>query len=232
MNNTAAQFRSGRAGPGHRRGAGLVMAVLLLGLAAAVFAGVFLSLRAMERRALSAVLIQDQFTPAGGVRPIAEVATAVRAMQLVTVEINTRVAATVEHDSWRGDVAARVEAPARLLYGADLSALESSAIAMSPLGEGYIIRIPAPVRIATEVCASDEEIDVQVGWLRLRSRSGEFYLGLARRNLHERARELVLSPEQAMMVRDTTRRQVEALVRQIVGPRAAVTVVFSDGGDS
>jgi hypothetical protein len=218
-----------RGGAGHAPRDAFFWAALVV-LAGAVFAGVWASIRTMERRALAAVLLQDHLTHAGDMRPIADVAAAIRSMQLVTVEIHTRVTAMVEHDSWRGDVAARVEAPARLLYGADLSGLESSRVSLSPLGGAYIVRIPLPMRIATEVCAQDEEIDVQVGWLRLRSRAGEFYLGLARRNLHERARELALSPEQAMMVRETTRRQVEALVRRIVGPRTVVTVIFDEGG--
>lgn len=204
---------------------GLAMVIL----AAGVFFAVAATMRVLEREAIRATLVHDQLTPSGQIRPTAEVAEAVRQMKLVTVEINSRVTATIANESWRGDVSARVAAPVRLLYGADLSRLEETSIAYSPVTRSYALRVPAPQRIATEVCATDEEIDVQVGWLRLRSRAGEYYLGLARRSLYERARELVLSPEDAAMVREATKRQIEAMVRRIVGRDAGVVVHFDDG---
>jgi hypothetical protein len=146
-------------------------------------------------------------------------------MKLVTVEVNTHVESTAEDANWRGDVNARVEAPVRLLYGSDLSKLETGGLSFSPATGAYLVRIPVPERIATEVCTEDDPV-VQVGWMRLRSRAGEYYLGLARRDLYQRACELALSPEDAAMVRRTTREQVEALVKKIVGPRAPVTVTF------
>jgi hypothetical protein len=229
MSEHGSQYGRKRVADGERQGRRYAFGGVVLLLALGVFGGVWLSLRAMERQALGAALVQDQLTPAGMVRPIAQVTEAVRSMKLVTVEIETRVTATIEHESWRGDVAARVEAPAKLMYGADLSRLKASSVAFSPVARAYIVRIPPPVRVATEVCAEDEAIDVQVGWMRLRSRAGEFYLGLARRSLNERARELALSREQQQMVRDATKQQVEALVRKIVEPGARVSIVFEDG---
>ena len=94
----------------------------------------------------------------------------------------------------------------------------------------YLVRIPPPERIATEVYSSDEDIKVQLGWMRFRSLSGEYHLGLARRDLHDRAVEVTLSPEDAAMVRRTTLEQVASLVRSVVGERVAVQVVFDEGG--
>lgn len=226
MSGSEGEFRGGG---GRSIGPAFAFGMVVTLLAIGVFCAVGVYMQTLERRALDAVLVRDQLTPAGQVRPTAEIAEAVRQMRLVTVEINTRVSAEVSHESWRGDVAAHVEAPARLLYGADLSRLQADAVAYSPAARSYVVRIPAPQRIATEVCATDEEVDVQVGWLRLRSRAGEYYLGVARRNLYERARELALGPEEAAMVRDATRRQVEALVRRIVGRDAAVAVFYDEG---
>jgi hypothetical protein len=215
---------------GGSRGHSLAFGLVVCAAACALFAGLLVYLRDLERRAVAATAVHDQLTPTGQLRPAAEILQAVREMQLVTVEINTRVTATVEHESWRGDVVASVEAPVRLLYGSNLAQLRPEAIAYSPMTRSYAVRIPPPRRIATEVCGDDESIAVQVGWLRLRSRAGEYHLGLARRGLYERARELTLTPDDAAMVRESTRRQVEALVRRIVGRDAAVTVAFEDGG--
>jgi len=197
--------------------------------AVALFGGLAAYLRSLEAAAIGRPAINDQLTAAGQPRPLATVSQALREMKLVTVEINTTVTATTNHDSWRGDVAATVRAPVRLLYGADLSKLSVDALAYSPLSRGYFIRIPTPQRIATEVSGSAEDVELQVGWLRLRSRAGEYYLGQARKDLYDRAREMTLSPEDAAFVRRTTREQTEAMVRKIVGPAAPVTVAYEDG---
>src|SRR5205085_11302892 len=118
----------------------------------------------------------------------------------------------------------------RLLYGTDLSRLTADRLVYStaPAG-GWLVRIPPPQRIATEVCGDSESVDVQIGWLRLRSRAGEYYLGLARRDLYKRARELALTPNDARKVRETTKEQTAAMVQKIVGPRIPVTIAFEDG---
>jgi hypothetical protein len=125
-----------------------------------------------------------------------------------------------------------VEVPVRLSYGTDLSKMEMDAITYSPLlGEhgSYIVRIPHPARIATEVYSEKEAPLVQTGWLRLRSRAGEYYLSQARRDVNDQARELVLLPEDAAKVERATKDQVGALLRTIVGEKAAVSVAFKDG---
>jgi hypothetical protein len=201
----------------------------LIVAAAVVFLGAAAYMRSLERRALAAPAIRDQLTAAGTPRPVAEVSQALRQTKLVTVEVDTKVASHTGGESWRGDVSARVEAPVRLYYGTDLSKLEPEHLSLSPVGGGYLVRIPVPERIATEVCGDAESVEVEVGWMRLRSRAGEYFLGLARRDLTRRARELTLTPADARMVRRATREQAEALVKKIVGPNTPVTVAFQDG---
>ncbi len=210
-------------------GLGSRYVLALAGLAGAVFATLAVSMRAMERRVVARATVNEQLTAAGKARPLAEVTRAIRQMKLVTVEVDSHVTAETAHESWRGDVAAKVEAPVKLLYGADLSQMHVGAITLSPVSGGLLIRIPRPERIATEVCGDSESIDVTLGWLRLRSRAGEYYVGLARHDLYQRARELTLSQEDAAFVRKSTREQTEVLVKQIVGARTPVTVVYEDG---
>lgn len=208
---------------------GLAYAALLIALAVGVFLSLAAYMRRLDRRAIAAPAIHDQLTASGAPRPLAQVTRALRQMKLITVEIDSKVTSSAEHQSWRGDVDASVETPVRLLYAVDLSKITSEGLAFSPAGRGYLIRIPPPERVATEVCGSDEHVDVQVGWARLRSRAGEYYLGLARKDLYDRARELMLSPDDARLVRRQTLEQAREVVRKIVGPDAEVTVAFEDG---
>ena len=186
-------------------------------------------MRSLERRAMDAPAIREQLTADGKARPLAHVAAAIREMKLVTVEVDSSVVSETADQNWRGEVNAKVCAPVKLFYGADLSQLSVESMAMSPVNGGLLVRIPRPERIATEVCGEAESIEVQLGWLRLRSRAGEYYLGLARKDLHERALDLKLSPEDARLVRKTTKEQTEALIKKIVGPDRPVAVVYEDG---
>ena len=210
-------------------GSGSRYVLTLAALAFGVFASLAVYMRAVERGVVARARVSEQLTPAGKARPLAEVARAIAAMKLVTVEVDSKVTAETGHESWRGQVAAKVEAPVKLLYGADLSKIHVGAITLSPVSGGLLIRIPRPERIATEVCGDAENIDVTLGWLRLRSRAGEYYVGLARHDLYQRARELTLSQDDAAFVRRTTREQTEALVKKVVGVRTPVTVVYEDG---
>jgi hypothetical protein len=200
----------------------------LLACAGIVFGATWLYLRSVERRALECAPIRDQIDRAGRLRPTADVARAVKAMKLVTIEIDTAATAERDHESWRGDVSASVTAPVRLLFGTDLSRMEADAVSASPLTRHYVVRIPPPERIATEVDTGQEDATVKVGWARLRTRAGEYWLGQARRALYEEARRLMLPPDQAAAVRHETREQVAAMVRGLVGPGAPVTVLFAD----
>jgi len=196
---------------------------------AGAFAGVWAVVRSQETRALtalSALRLDEQAQ-----RPVAEVATALAAMKLISVEIDTSVTVERGDASWRGDVSAKVTVPVRLAYGTDLSKMTARSVAFSgllPGGGAYVVRVPRPVRLATEVYSEREKAEVQAGGLRLRSRAGEYYLGLARRDAAPTARELVLLPEDAARVERVTREQVEKLVRTIAGPEAKVSVLLED----
>lgn len=191
--------------------------------------GMFLALvqqqRAMEAVVRRRVLVDEAV--AAPPRPLAEVAKAVRAMKLVTVEIETAVTATVGDESWRGDIHATVSAPAKLLYGTDLGEMGVEAVGFSPVSRSYVVRIPRPSRIATEVWAEQESWEVTTGWMRLRSRAGEFYLGLARKSLTERARNLRLAEDDAEKVSRVTKEQVAALVKELVGNGNNVVVSYA-----
>lgn len=198
----------------------------LAGAAAAVFLGLMAYMRAVEGRIVAGAAVSDQMD-AGRLRPAAEVATLGAALKLVSVEVETRATAERMNESWRGDVRATVEAPTRLLFGTDLSGMTSDAVALSPLSRSYLMRVPPPSRIATEVDGGQEETSVEVGWGRTRSIAGEYWLGQARKGLYDEARRLSLSPEDAIRVREMTREQVGLLLRKIVGG-APVRVVFTD----
>lgn len=210
--------------PGTR--AGWRFHLTLLALSGVVFGGLVLFLRSLEHAATAA--IRDQLDPMGQPRPVAEVARAIASLKLVTVEIDSSVARTAEDDNWRGLVSARVEAPVRLLFGVDLSAMSVDRLSPSPVTGEWVVRVPPVTRIATEVFGEHERSAVQLGWARFKSIDGEPLLGEARRGLSRRARELALPPEVAERVVETTRLQVESMVRTILGPAARVRVIFDD----
>jgi hypothetical protein len=202
---------------------------LIVGAAVAV--GLAAYLHDLQSSLVSAARAQAMLDASRPPRPVADVAQAVRAMKLVTVEIDTTVKVERTDESWRGDVAVAIEAPVRLSYGVDLSRLSVDSVTFKSLLGGrpaYQVRIPRPTRIATEVFHESTAPLVQLGWLRLRSRAGEYYLSQARKDLTDEARELVLLPEDAARVEQVTRQQVERLVRTLVGDEADVTVEFED----
>jgi len=157
--------------------------------------------------------------------PVAQVQRAVEAMQLVTIRLDTAVSVSAKDVSWRGDVVASVRVPVSLFYGVDLARarVEEYDVGVS---RGLLVRVPAPVRLATELYQMTEEAEVQTGWLRWRALSGEAMLGLARKSLGDEARRMVLTPEDQTRVLDDSRTRIERLVKVFVGPRAAVRVEF------
>lgn len=203
---------------------------ILVVLAGGCFFGLTWYMRSMERRAIENPAVRDQLIH-GRARPLADVAQTIAHMQLVTAEVQTSVSTTVSHENWRGMALANVQAPVRLLYGVDVSQASTRHIGYSPATSEYLVRIPPPRRISTEVCGGDEVVEVQLGWARLRSRAGEYYLGLARKSLYDRARELVLSPDDARFVRETSVAQVRKAVEKLVGEGSMVTVVVDDSLD-
>ena len=152
----------------------------------------------------------------------------VKAMRLITSEVRTSVTSTSGDVSMMGDVTATVTAPVRLLYGCDLSTLESAALTFSPIHDVYLLRVNPPARLAAEVQTPFEQAEVKTGWMRNRATEGEYHLGLARRDLMLRAQELTPDADQRLTLREDARTQIVALVRKIVGERAGVTVRFTD----
>lgn len=224
----AGEELKGRVGGGpRRRGRRWRSLALIVLLAGVVAGGVALRERVMERAALEEVAAA---TEEGTVRAasVARVLDSVRSLKLVTVEITSHVNSESADESWRGDVKASVDAPVKLFYGTDLSRLKRDSVRAGPLGESWIVTVPPPERVATEVFGERETTDVSVGWLRSRSMSGEKHLGLARRDLYAAARRLSLGPDDMQRVRAQTRDQVGALIKTVVGPMTWVTVRFED----
>jgi len=164
--------------------------------------------------------------------PSAHVAAALSTMKLITVQIDTAVSVKRGDDNWRGTVTAEISVPVRLHYGTDLTGLTASHVTVGPLGiaQGLVVTIPRPARLATDVFSESESTAIQAGGLRFRSVAGEYFLGIARRDAAEVARNTVLTPDDALEVERRTVRQVETVVRTIVGERAPVIVRFHDAG--
>jgi len=206
----------------------LGVVTLLAGLAIA--GGLAWYLHGVEESVLQSAKAQAELDSDKPPRPLAEVTQAVRSLKLVTVEIDTKVKVERGDSSWRGDVQASIESPVRLSYGTDLSRMQADGVTYSPLlGHGaYVIKVPRPTRISTEVFNAKANELVNTGWLRLRSRAGEYYLSQARKDVPEEARELVLLPEDAAKVEQVTKEQVTSLIKTIVGDKPDVLVLFGD----
>lgn len=160
--------------------------------------------------------------------PRVDVARMLRALQLVTVTIDTKIQSASTDESWRGDVRARVSAPVRYFYAIDLSQVSESTLTRDPATGALRIVVPPPRRLAVEVFSADADADVRVGGTRLRDVAGEYHLGLARASLHQRAREAALSPADLARLESMSRVQMAELVRVITGSEGRVTVEFQD----
>lgn len=193
-------------------------------LACALFGGLAMVMRRAQVEFLRVASESSRAAPAD---EVPELAQTLRALKLITVEINTTVATESTDASWRGDVMASVRAPVTLYYGVDLAGLAPSDLSRSPLSGEWTIRLPAPRRLATEVHAGSEEPQVKVTGLRLRDVAGEYHLGLARVRLHERAERMTLSPEDRSRLSRTTQQQIQTLVRVLTGTQSPVNVEFS-----
>lgn len=196
----------------------LLIAGTLVGVLAAV-------LRGMETRAIESVR-EGMREAEQARREIPDLAQTLRSLKLITVEIRTAVRTESLDESWRGDVAAKVEAPVVLYYGVDLSAIGPGDLRRNPITGELTLRLPEPVRLATEVLGGDERADVKVTGLRLRDVAGEYHLGQARMRLYERARMLVLSGDERAKLERTTAEQVRALVRAVTGSDTDVRVEY------
>ncbi|MGE5195003.1 MAG: DUF4230 domain-containing protein, partial [Deltaproteobacteria bacterium] len=198
---------------------------LLLG--GALFGGLAYYMHAQQKEVVSTSRVEAQLDETGKLRPLAEVVETTRALKLVTVIVNSKVRTKVRDERWRGTASAQVEAPVRYVYGVDLAGLDPGAIRMGNILGLYEVTIPRPTRIATEVDGSRpvEEV-VEVTGTRFRSQAGEYYLGLARKEIYDQARKNSLPPETMEQIHTQTREQVEALVHRFVGPSAEVRVKY------
>lgn len=158
--------------------------------------------------------------------PSVDIVSVLRAMQLVTVQIDAGVRSSSGNESWRGDVLASVIAPARYYYAVDLSALSASDIRTDAATRAMTLRVPAPRRLAVEVLPEQRTDLVRVSGTRLRDVAGEYHLGLARMGLYDQARRAELLPDDQRRLEELSARQVEALVRTLSGHRGPVRVEF------
>ena len=204
---------------------------LLLG--GAIFGGLTYYLHVQQGQVLSTSRVETELDENGKLKPLAEVVETTRALKLVTVIVNSKVRTKVRDERWRGTASAEVEAPVRYVYGVDLSGLNPDAFRVGKILGIYEITIPRPTRIAAEVDGSHpvEEI-VEVTGARLRSRAGEYYLGLARKAIYDEARKSALPRETMEDISIKTREQVENLVRRFVGPSADVRVRYNTESSS
>jgi hypothetical protein len=188
-----------------------------------IFGALAFVLHSQQDAVVSARSMAEQLDETGQLRPLADVIATTRSLKLVTVTVDSRVRTRVRDERWHGTASAVVEAPVKYVYGVDLSGLQPEAFRVGRILGMYEIEIPRPGRIAVEVDGSHpvEEI-VEVSGARLRSRAGEFYLGMARKEIYEQARKNALPPETMKEIETTTREQVEDLVRRFVGPQAQV----------
>ena len=207
-------------------GRSVLTSMLIGGL---VFGALAVLLHSQQGEVLSTAGVESQLDASGQLRPLADVIETTRALKLVTVTVDSRVRTKVRDERWRGTASAIVEAPVRYVYGVDLSELEPDAFRMGRMLGIYEIVIPRPARIAAEVDGSHpvEEV-VEVSGARFRSRAGEYYLGLARKEIYEQARNSALPKETMDDIYAKTREQVESLVRRFVGPSAQVRVRYKE----
>jgi hypothetical protein len=196
-----------------------------------------LAISAYESRwaALEAQRAEDAAAAAAarskGLPQIAEIQRAFEVMQLITMVLETKVTSTSADESWRGDVKATVQSRARLLYGVDLAAAKLEHDTVGVL-DRLTIRIAPPRKLASELvgtpAAGEDVPEVELGWLRFRTRAGEYHVGEARRLLPQAVALMKLSTKDAEMVREQTAERVRELTRMFVGPEVLVRVEFEE----
>lgn len=193
-------------------------------LAAVVFGGVENVLKRQEAAVRNEIVDGQEYR--GEVRPLADIVSLTRALNLVTVEVKSSVRVEQSDSNWRGTAKATLETPVRYLYGVDLAKLESSAFKFSPLSECYQIRIPLPRRLAVEVITSNPSTE-EVKTTGFRPRAGIWQLSQARRSVYDEACRQVLPPELAKQVCEQSKEQIAAVVRQFVGGSCRVEISFA-----
>ena len=166
-----------------------------------------------------------------GLPQFAEIQRAFNVMQLITVVLETKVNSTSADESWRGDVKASVQSRARLLYGVDLAAAKLERDTVGIL-DRLTVRLAQPRKLASELVGSfaggDEAPEVALGWLRFRTRAGEYHVGEARRLLPQAVALMKLSTRDSEMVREQTADRVRTLARMFVTPEVLIRVEFEE----
>jgi hypothetical protein len=205
-----------------------MLAPLAAGLAVFVPLAVFM--RATQQEAIQQGVAAMQTDP-DVTRRIAQVRSAVAALKLITVEIDTTVQVSRGDENWRGSIQATVEVPVRLRYGVNLAEIGKDDVVHSTLGGGpaglLVISLPQPTLLGTEVFTEHERTSIISKGIRFKSMSGEHFLGLARRDAAAAARALLLRPEDAARVRDITVKQVQELVHRFFGSDIETQVRFA-----
>lgn len=201
---------------------------LVAGLA--VFLPLAVFMRATQQEAIQQG-IAAMTVDADVTRRVAQVRSAVAALKLITVEIDTTVQVSRGDENWRGSIQATVEVPVRLRYGVNLAQVGPNDVVHSALGGGpaglLVITLPQPSLLGTEVFTEQERTSITSKGIRFKSMSGEHFLGLARRDAAAAARGLLLRAEDAARVRDITVTQVRELVRRFFGNDIEAEIRFA-----
>lgn len=206
------------------------MRVIVVIVAIVLAAAAAWTLREQDARAGIAPAA-TQAAPPGPVVSAADLgplASSIRALKLVTVELTIDVSSEKSESSLTGSVSAKLTAPAVLRFGTDLSELSTSGIVLSPINKLYVITVPPPTRISAEAMGQFAKADVKTTGLYSRATDGERVLGELRRDLQLRAAQASPSDEQLETIRKSTREQVRDLIAKLVGKDQGVNVRFTD----
>lgn len=196
-------------------------AVLIAGAALVVLGGWRLHRAEVEMASALATAAQAE---ANAGDKVVEVGRMLEAMDLVSVVLGVTVRSEAIDSSWRGEVSAQVSVPARLYYGVDLKTARVERRTLGPGVEQFVVTVDRPKRLAGELVTGLEKTDLTLGWLRFRSRAGEYYLGAARKGLSGALDALVLSGADMASVEEQSRERIVSLVRMVAGRGALVEV--------
>jgi len=171
-------------------------------------------------------------TPSSGnsatTKPAIDVIAVTRQLKLVTVRIDSIVRTTSTDPRWNGTASATLEAKVAYSYGVDLSDLPASALRPIPSG-GYVIVIPPPQRLSTEVDTSHPVNEVvSATGMRFKRFSGQQQLTAAHKTIYDRAKSQPLPPQTMTLVRQQTAEQVQMLLGNLLADGRTIIVRFSD----
>jgi hypothetical protein len=158
---------------------------------------------------------------------VLQVTNAVRSLKLVTWQFETTINAESMSDKWYGNAVASVRAPVRYQYGVNLENMRREDIFVDTAGYTFIV--PAPERISVEVNLAELNQTLQVSGARWKGQNQD-QIDQARRRLADLAQTTQLSPADVTRLRDVSRKQVEQMLRNVIGadPSARVTVRFAE----